>query len=314
MKRTLILLAWLASASAAAYPIPPQNIWTLSGSAEVIVIAKVSVQGGPKHSVGGAEIARLSVQTVLKGSPPAELDVVTESNVLCPAPGRFIDGRMVIAFLFSAGGKWHVQGRSYGTLYPQPEELAVYKARISEAVKLQAREHSLLEKVDWAVRATARRATRWDGTSVLPLPRRVPKPRTDGKPGSEEWSLIDPRQRKMIADGFIAEPSADATTARIADALQGYSDAAVDRALVGAIDTLLLEGRADAAYDAINSVIMRAGGDLKLLAGLDPYDLRNQLGALREAWTRVLDTLKLPAGVKVSRPKIEPGTGADAPL
>lgn len=322
MNRYLGLATSLIATVASAYPISPQTLWELSGSAEVIVIAKVErlhadvvsptsftdAAQWKTDDFEGQELVRLRVLSTLKGSPGQELDVQTAAGMICPAPGRFLEGKIVLAFLSSNEGRWYVEGLSYGTLYPEPDELPVFKERIAEAVKLQAGKFTPAEKLDWAVRTAARKATRWQGAYELASGRDRIHAFYDRK-RAPEGAKLDDVQRKVLADGFVAEPSADGTTAMIADLLNGFPDARVDRALVGAVDTLLegVEGRT--AYEALSAVIARAGGDPTLLQGLDPRAFRYDMGELRKAWALAKKDLKLPAGVKVNPTKRVPGVG-----
>lgn len=321
MNRCVGLTALLLAALSHAYPIEPQTLWELSGDAEVIVVATVErLHNGVRAPEAfaavtdpgvrrfGEPLARLRVVTVLKGTPGAALDVVTEGRMMCPAPGRFVEGKTVLAFLRAWQGRWYVHGLSYGTLYPSPDELPIFKARIAEAIELQARKHTPAEKIQWAVRAASRRATRWHGTHLLSSGR---DSRHWAERGPKEPVKLDDVQLSAIAEGFIAEPSVDRTTATIADLLKGYADPRIDRALVGAVDALLEDDDPYAGFQALKAVVERAGGDITLLNDIEPKASRQEIPALRRAWSTARKDLKLPAGIKLSPTRGMEGVGPE---
>lgn len=325
MNRCLGLAALLLANVVSAYPIAPQTLWNLSARSQVIVVAKVerlhddvlapesfSAAADPDQARGPRELARLRVTRVLKGSPGQELDVVTEGGMVCPAPGRFIVGKTVLAFLSSFEGRWHVTGLSYGTLYPAPEHLAVFEQRIQEAAALQAGTYSEAQKTDWAVRTAAHAATRWHGAYELASGRDRRHSFYDSE-RSPVTKKLDAVQQKILADGFIAEPTADRTTALIAELLRGYADPRVDQALVGAVDALMQGSSSFTAFEALAAVVERAGGDVTLLEGIDPEAFRHDFDVLRRAWDVAKKDLKLPPGTRVKLTPVERGVGAETP-
>lgn len=330
MKRALLLALLLGSGSVFGYPISPATLWNLAADAELVVVARVEAVHDDTFSPmsfaqaaewkadptgrGGAELARLRVTQTLKGRPAEVLEVVTSRGIICPAPGRFLVGETVLAFLSSYAGHWHVEGRSYGTLYPEPDELPVVKERLAMAVALQTTGFTPAQKLDWAVGTAARRATRWQGAYELASALDSIHAYYDDRPRDPEVKLTR-AQRQALADGFVREPSADTTTAMMAKLLEGHADPALDRAFVGAVDALLEEGDAWAASQAAGAVIARAGGDPKtLLPPRDETFAPPDLAALREAWAHARAKLRMPEGSRLlPRPPRPSGVGELTP-
>lgn len=102
----LSLFAW--PGGAAAYPISPVSLWQLVAQADLVVIARVErVETGEPADPDAAitagffdrDTAVLRVLETWKGSPPAEVRVSFGSSVICPAPPRYVEGEIVLAFL-----------------------------------------------------------------------------------------------------------------------------------------------------------------------------------------------------------------------
>lgn len=102
----LSLLAW--PGGAAAYPISPVSLWQLVAQADLVVIARVERVGTGEPADPDAAItagffdrdtAVLRVLETWKGSPLAEVRVSFGSSVICPAPPRYVEGEIVLAFL-----------------------------------------------------------------------------------------------------------------------------------------------------------------------------------------------------------------------
>lgn len=306
--RSLILTCVCLSTTALGYPIQPQGLWELTQHAELVVIA--TVEEGPAGTAvptsfaaaaswtpnSRESVVRLRVRETIKGNPAELVEVRGSVGMLCPAPDIYPLGETVLAFLQGDHGRWRVDALSYGTLYPDDDELPLFKQRILEAVALQSGKFTAKQKTDWAVRAATRRATRWHGLRELP-------------PAS---TALDDEQRRLLSTGFVAEPSADATTGKLAALLRGHPDPQLDRTLVGAVDCLL-EGRDSlAAFDAMYEVILRAGGTRRLFVGINTSAWEHDLGVLRRVWANAREVLHLPEGVKVltKTPRIR-GVGED---
>lgn len=334
MKRALAVFSLaLWPLRAHAYPISPQTLWDLTGNADLIVVAKVEAlhaevsaptsfaeaarwKPSPVEDPGFdgmAPLARLRVVETLKGHPANTLDVVTEGGMMCPAPGRFLVGRTVLVFLSGYSGRWHVSGLSYGTLYPDPDELPAFRERVAAALAAQASPQADAHKLDWLVHTAALRATRWHGAYELangldPTHAYYDRVRNGGV------AKLTSKQRAIIARGFINDPSADSTTAMVAALLKDHADPRLDRALVGAVDALLDGDDSLAAHGAMSAVIARAGADPgRWLGGLEQGAFEYDMEKLRQAWLKARAELRLPPGALVTTRKTVRGVGSDTP-
>jgi hypothetical protein len=319
--RAGVLLSGLLAMPAGAYPIAPVTLWELTDKAQLIVVAKVVrlhdgptsvrsfkaaqalVTRGRRDGSSAGSYARLHVLETLKGDPATTLDVETNDGMICPAPGRFDLGERVLAFLRpDPDGTWEVVGLSYGTLYPDDEELAIFRERIAAALALRQTSWVDSDVLAWKVQTASRRATRWHGLyAIAALADRM---HAFYDPSSKDRRAgLSAEQRRQIAEGFIAEPSADSTVPMVAQVLVAYRDPRLDRALIGAVDALL-DGKEDYVMrDAIAAVIERAGGKpAKWLGKLrEGEDFRFNPEELQKAWMRARADLKLPEGTPVAR-------------
>ena len=311
MTRALVAVAFFLSTSAFAYPISPKTLWDLTSEAELIVVARVEHLRGeafaPRSFTEAAtnnpsarhvdDLARLRVVETLKGSAAQSLEVVTSAGSICPAPGRFVVGELMVAFLSSYGGRWHALGLSYGTLYPDAEELPVMKERIAAAVALQKTKFAPEQRLDWAVATAARRATRWHGAYELASATDEMHSFYDEK--KREPAQLTELQLRALADGFINEPSADETTVMMLRLLRKQADPRLDAAFVGAVDSLL-ERDPRSAIPAMEDLVARAGGDPALLEGI--WDSGDEV--LRRRWQAAREELRLPSGAKLAPRKV----------
>src|SRR4051794_33249761 len=122
-------------------------------------------------------------------------------------------GAVGSAFLRRDADGWATVGLSYGTVYPDADDLPVMREATREIVPLRpgdAKAHAAL-----LVHLASRRATRWDGLFEL-------VPEGDGLHNfyrravpQGDASRLSPEQLEAIAQGFVAEPSADQTLTMI---------------------------------------------------------------------------------------------------
>ena len=112
MKKKLLVailtVAVMATAArfASAYPIPPVTLWQLVAQADIVVLARVErieiaerPVDGPIEGAWDRDIAVLRILETWKGDPRSEIRVSYCSTMMCPAPPRFEEGEVVLAFL-----------------------------------------------------------------------------------------------------------------------------------------------------------------------------------------------------------------------
>lgn len=202
----------LLAPAAGAFPIPPQTLWELTRGADRVVLARVH-HIHPDRDEGDElderyrrfrmdpGLAELEILDTWVGpAGDASVRVRYHPEWGCPAPPSYRDGERVLAFLRrgDGDGSFETVGLSYGTQYPADDELTALKERVLEAARL----HALQEvpdrlRADWAVRAIADPATRWDG--VLSLARL--EDRDDDDPNAPR--VLTAHHRRVMKQTFL---------------------------------------------------------------------------------------------------------------
>ena len=193
MKRILtILLFTLTVQTVFAYPITPQTLRKLIESSQFIVIATVDnpeTKGEPvkyfdkakndtvlvyKTTLGGDGLADLYIKEILKGKPSdLHIQVTYEAGMICPTPARYPDKKTVIAFLYKDDTSltYRTVGLSYGSkIMESEEELSSYRSRIFEyfeIIKMTSRRKKNQATVEWLVKCSENKFTRWEGAYEL---------------------------------------------------------------------------------------------------------------------------------------------------
>lgn len=296
-----------------AYPISPVTLWGLTSEATLVVIADItevseatetggtSLRDAPSASRrgGAGAIAHLRIREAWKGEAAGTIEVAFDPNYICPAPPVYVAGKTVVAFLSRDGERWHTVALSYGTHYPAPADIGDYRDRVREAADLQSRRRlPESERIDWQVRAAARRATRWDGLYEL-----VPRGdslhsfydrKLDQRAGSAK--LTD-AQYRALTTGFIEQPSVDRTLPMFLSLLEGRPNHAFDRAAIAALERVLLADEPPWWIGEAMAPLLRRLGDPAPEARLAPlgdtFDDKDRF-AVRAIWARAKADLGLP--------------------
>jgi hypothetical protein len=308
------------------------TLWELAKQADTIVLATVekerSIDRG--RDTWNDTMAVLAVRETWKGKATGTIEVSYPAHMLCPAPPRYEDGLTVLAFLtHDKKGALETVGLSYGTLYPEPAELPVFRELVGQATAAQAIEEEAdgeRARVDWLVAAAGAVPTRWHGLYAL-----APE-------GDALHSFYDDRARRpsalttdhldKLARAFVVAPALDFTLPMMLKVLDGHPSAAVDETAVAAADTVM-DGK-DPPYwaaDLVALTLRRFGKSLSppgrkpardkrsrierdpLLGGLafDAPKLRARWAGLRKGIPFPHRTLELPSNAGVRR------TGANTP-
>ncbi|SET50895.1 hypothetical protein SAMN05443572_102524 [Myxococcus fulvus] len=255
------LLVVLRGPRAEAFPIAPRTLWELTRDAELVVWAEVEAvtirtfEDYDEYELSGLEegVARLRVLEVWKGTayPDERVEVAYEPSIYCPAPPRYEQGLLVVAFLSRSLGMWSTVGLSYGTRYPTDnDEAQAYRRAVEHAVKAQAKASPRVPyregarglasaPVDWEVLAASHPATRWDG-----LFRLVPKGdvvRDFYVAGVDRSVRLTSEQRETLARGFVAHTPLDRSLPMLLLSLRGHVSAEVDAAAARALETVLMD-------------------------------------------------------------------------
>ncbi len=255
------LLLALSGTRAEAYPIAPMTLWELTLEAELIVWAEVEAvttrafKDYDEYKLSGFEegVARLRVREVWKGTahPDERVEVAYLPFTSCPAPPRYEQGLLVVAFLTRWNGTWSTVGLSYGTRYPtNNDEAQAYRRVVELAVKAQKQasprvpyredEQALASApVDWEVLAASHPATRWDGLFRLVPTGDVVRDFYVG--GVDKSVRLSPEQREALARGFVTHPPLDRSLPMLLLPLRGHASAEVDAAAARALETVLLD-------------------------------------------------------------------------
>jgi hypothetical protein len=240
------LVSICASPRAFAYPIAPVTLWELVEKADTIVLAVTERQDtrtSNKLDDDGwnNSVAKLSVTEAWKGHPGARIEVPYPGGMICPAPPRYEVGLPVIAFLeHDKRGRYDTVGLSYGTLYPEPNEVETYKALVKLAVAARSIEDAATRdkaRVDWHVRAAIAPATRWHGIYALAPEGDALHAFYDRQP--RKPMMLSADQLTALARGFVAAPVMDVTMPMMLKVLAAHRDPAVDETAVAAVDTAL---------------------------------------------------------------------------
>jgi hypothetical protein len=289
----LAALLLLVPTVASAYPISPVPLWTLTEEAELIVVAKVvRIQPLPVDDEDwNSAAALLTVQETLKGPPLFHLKVPYPAGLLCPAPPLYLKGELVVAFLEREGDEWSTVGLSYGTLYPQGDELDDTKRMVRAALLVQQSplptEELEESKLRWSVEAAALPGTRWHGLYEL-------APFTDrqhfayDRTGRPAAVCLPLEHRELLARAFVEASKVDPTMTMMLELLCGLDDPRVDRAALGALEGLLaLETPPRWAQDLMWAVLARQG-DTRLQerlkeTGTESWEVTPE--RLRELWS-----------------------------
>jgi hypothetical protein len=336
-RNTLVLIGALACLllprPARSYPISPVPLWELTDEATLIVLGDVieiagsteaieeSLPGAPPftRSTGSVAVARIAVREVWKGEAGAQIEVFFEANLICPAPPRYVTGKLVAAFLSREENHWYTVGLSYGTLYPTAGEVDDLRDRVREADRLQqAGVVDPRERIAWHVRAASRRATRWHGLYGL-------KPSGDSlhyyydqKTGVRATEAqLTTAQFDAIAHGFVEEPSLDRTLPMILALFEGRPHHAFDREAIAAVEGVLLRERMPWWIGETLERLLRRLGDPdpegRLQALGEPYE-EKAAQVVREVWAGAKRDLHLPEVPATPAKPIEvTGTGENTP-
>jgi hypothetical protein len=218
------------------------TLGSLTSRADLIVLAETTAiekrKTGRDHDWNSAE-AVLKVLERWHGPAVSEVRVPFPATLACPAPPRFVEGEMVLAFLEKGeSGSWGVIGLSYGTLYPHFDELEDWRAAVASFRALSpSGEPSPDARRRWLVETAARRATRWHGVYELsPSADRMHEyyDRTE-RPALE----LTTGEKYTLARGIVGEPSFDTNLVAILDLLRGHPDPRVDAVAVAATDAAI---------------------------------------------------------------------------
>ena len=289
------LLGLALSPPAFAEPIPPQPLWGQLESSRLVVVARVESK------------ERLRVLETWKGERSlSEVPVSTPENLVCPAPGRFVVGETVLAFLtlgkdwtLAPGeddGRWHPVGLRYGTLYLDPAGLDAYRTLAKKALALQQRgKVTEAERIAWLLEATAHAATRWNGLMDLDESSTwdpVKEMRVEFTPLARK---LTPRQRGELVRSFVAEPSGVGDLVRVLPMVAGVRDPRLEGTVVEVLDRELTDDCAHDLLDALEPVARWAGVPPPSLPDRIWYLTKEaRREAIHDAWfdlrTRILTT------------------------
>lgn len=280
------ILAGVAPGRARGYPIPPVTLWDLVKEADTIVLATVEdvkpIDPGPGNGRIDRTVALLSVQETWKGTLAEAIQVPYPRGLICPAPPRYEVGLTVLAFLtHDEKGARKTVGLSYGTIYPEPRDLRVFREVVRDATVAQAIENQAKReraRVDWLVRAAAEVPTRWHGLYGLVPDADAVHSFYDGRRPSS--SVLTDDHLGKLAAAFVATPTLDFTLPMMLKVLDGYPSAAVDETAVAAVDTVL--DRNDPPYWAADAVALT----LRRLGKSPPREATRAQGGDRAAFAR----------------------------
>jgi hypothetical protein len=239
----------------------------------------------------------------------------------------------VLAFLARGeGDRLTVVGLSYGTLYPPPRDVDVFRRLVREAIRIQNLpdpEAIAAARLNWLVSAVEYPATRWHGLYELDSSRDRMLQFFDDRRRTAGNDLSEAHGDRLVR-AFVEAPRLDATFPMLLQLIGRRPSAEVDATAVAAIDTLM--DQRNPPYwtnDLIALTTARLGLELKkdpsrksgkrrkrpdiaddpLLGGLDvdPRELSREWAALRRQLTLPPRRLEMPSRAMVG------GVGSDTP-
>jgi hypothetical protein len=307
------LTCLLVPRPAHSYPISPVPLWELTEEADLIVLGDVTgveewsdeeessmrdADSSSRRSSAEA-IAHLTVREVWKGEAGAQVEVGFNPNTICPAPARYVPGKLVAAFLSRGEDGWYTVGLSYGTLYPAAGEVGDLRDRVQEAVTLhQPGVVDPRDRVAWHVRAAARPATRWHGLYGLKASSDSLHYYYDSKIGVRAAEpQLTTIQFEAIARGFVERPSLDRTLPMILALFEERPHSALDRAAIAAVEGVLLWDKTPWWIGETLERLLRRLGDPDPKARLQPLGERYtevSTKLVREIWAGAKRDLHLP--------------------
>ncbi|MCP4352216.1 MAG: hypothetical protein GY795_42700 [Desulfobacterales bacterium] len=156
-----------------AYPITPRPLRKLIKESENIVVAYVvkSENIETDHWINTRSV--LAIREVLQGNIKSDtIHVYYSFGMTCPAPAKYKDSTMVIAFLDKRkdGDGYITHALSYGSKTLDNKGIELYKKRISEMQAIQKikKEHEKTSKTtDWLIKCAKYSETRWEGVYEL---------------------------------------------------------------------------------------------------------------------------------------------------
>jgi hypothetical protein len=310
---------------AEAYPIPPVTLWELVEKADTIVVATVEAERARERNSPREDwndtVAVLSVSERWKGNPADRIEVPYPAGLVCPAPPRYEAGLPVLTFLtHDKKGRYETVGLSYGTLYPEPGDVAAFRNAVRQALIVQATkdpDQRGSARTEWLVSVAAAPATRWHGLYELASDGDALHAFYDDR--VRKTTPLSAAQKETLATAFASTRVLDASLPMMLKLLSGHPSTAVDQTAVAAVDTLLDLARPPYwAAELTSAAIQRLGGapgpvragkrrgDLTadpLLGGLefDAKTLRRRWTALRKTLPYPKQTLDLPSNAGVPR-------------
>lgn len=335
----------LSAAPAYAYPISPVTLWSLVERADTVVVGVVT---RVEHQLSAPspkvplpltyDRAHIEAHNTLKGEHRPQLQVRYFGNMACPAPPRYLEGELVLAFLARTGHgpELRTVGLSYGSLYPHFDELEAWEQVIREAVRVQSAGPVLPERRRrWLIKVAAQGPTRWHGAYEL-------APSADWKHRAydrdqRDVSRLSDLDKAHLAAGLVKAPSLDRNFAGLLGLLRDHEDDRLDRVAVAAVDAIIL--RTGPTASLLNLLIPltlerlghrlkpatepnRTGRGLEALLASDPLFAAPPSPSLKlvQAWMKTRKRLKdegWPSELKVAFPYPRSprvlGTGALTP-
>ncbi|MFT3913495.1 MAG: hypothetical protein QM704_05160 [Anaeromyxobacteraceae bacterium] len=229
------LLALTLPAPASGEPIPPQPLWGQLERAPLVVVGYVESN------------ERLRVLETWKGRAPEVLEVYSDERVICPAPGRFEPGRLVLAFLSrdarwgffrradEGPPRWYPYGFAYGLVYADVEGLRQFRTLARKALALQQRGRvTEAERLTWALEAASHAATRCHGLEDLAPERWRAWGAKRGEPALA--SRLTGAQRAALARSYAEDPSGTEDLTLLLPLVKGVPDERLDAAVAARIE------------------------------------------------------------------------------
>ncbi len=247
MKTAIFFLFLLVALSinTFAYPISPRPLRKLVIESEHIIVGYVARiydnENKKDDNLWGSAVAKIAVLEQLKGKIKKDsIEVLFNSNMICPAPPRYKDSSFVIAFIDKKGDRYYTHALSYGAKTLTKPEIEIYKARIAEIqniLKIKDTNEQNKAIVEWLVTCAENETTRREGVFELSPRSNFMSYYSRGKKDSFE-SALTVTQKERLKTAFINTENFSYEDFGLADLIYIGNEKEIDAILINRLALL----------------------------------------------------------------------------
>jgi hypothetical protein len=204
--------------------IRPSTLRVLYSKSDLVVVGQTESSSPISGAASDQVVTHYQVSSLLKGkSRKQQISVIHYEN----ADERFAEGTTALLFLSKGSA---VNGASRGTyvlaepgagikVLPQAA-IDAYVARIQDLGKIEQREHSLSDIVEWLVQCAEDSATRWDGACDLADGSIDYQGSADSNPGS----ILTAEQRGRLVTALLATKTIGRGELKLVELIESWNE------------------------------------------------------------------------------------------